>query len=213
MRDTWLSVNQKVRFCYALSRAKDEQVERENPNMTVFEKLWHNIQAWDVLLMNKDGKEQWFDIKNKISTDWLQIASNSPRTHTVLVTKVEWKSIEITHASWTAKKVLSEDLQSYVQSYKATDICVLQQPQASRDKSIAYAKEQIWAKYDSVAAVTQALGKANNKNNKYNCGELVWDSLTTAHPQQFENLEWKTYPADFLVSDYLLPSYMTTIYS
>lgn len=213
IRNGWISVNQRVRFCYALSRAKDEKLERENPDITVFEKLWRNIKKGDVLLMNKDAKEQWFNIEDKLSNEWLQTVSSSPRTHTVLVTKIEWDSIEITHASWSAKKVVTQDLSRYLQFYKATDICVLQQPQESRQKSVEYAKSLVWAEYDDRAAVYQALWKENKQDDKYNCGELVGDSLLAANSTRFEDLEQKTYPSDFLISSYLMPSYMTTIYS
>ena len=213
IKQSWLSVNQKLRFAYSLSRAKDEKNKRENKDITPFEALAKNIQPWDVLLMNKDGDSSWIvdGIKSKVANDWLQITSNSIWTHTVIVTKVSGNDIEITHA--TVPVVKKESLKSYLETYKAVDICVLQQPPESRTKSIEHAYSLLDKPYDNTSATKQALLWANNGDDAYNCGELVADSLLAANPVKFQDLENKTFPSDFLLNNYILPSYMTTIVS
>lgn len=215
IKQSWLSVNQKLRFAYSLSRAKDEKNKRENKKITPFDALAKNIQPWDVLLMNKDADTSWLvdGIKSKVANDWLQITSNSIWTHTVIVTKVLGNNIEITHASGKAMKVVKEDLQAYLRWYKAVDICVLQQPPESRTKSIDYAYWLLDKPYDNTSATKQAVLGSNEKDDAYNCGELVADSLLAANPIKFQELENKTFPSDFLLSNYILPSYMTTIIS
>lgn len=214
IKQSWLSVHQKLRFTYAFSRAKDEKLSRENPQSTPFEKLARNIQVGDVILMNKDKKSSWWIIdwiKSKAANEWLQETSNSIRTHSVIVTKVSGDNIEITHA--TVPVVKSEDLESYLKNYEAVDLCTLQQPPESRQKAIDYAYSLLWKPYDATSATKQALIGDNEKDDKYNCGELVADSLVAANPIKFQNLENKTFPSDFLFNNYLQPSYMTTIVS
>jgi len=212
----WLSVNQKLRFSYLYSIAKNEKISRKSPSDNAFEIFAKNVQLWDVLLMNKDSKWwSWFVdwIELKLANEWLQIVSNSIRTHVVLVTNIVATNIEITHASWRAGMVLKEDLESYLKSYEAVDLCTLQQPLDSVQKSIDYAYSLIGKPYDKKAAAKQALTGKNDQNNIYNCGELVADSLVAANPIKFGNLESKTFPSDFLFNNYLQPSYMTTIFS
>ncbi len=219
VKQSWLSVNQKLRFAYSLSRAKDAKIKKENPESKPFDALAKNIQVGDVLLMNKDGKWETFkdmlvdNTIGKVASEWLQLTSNSIRTHTVIVTKVSGNDIEITHASGRSedKKVLKEDLFAYTKKYKAMDICVLQQPPESRTKSIEHAYSLLDKPYDNTSATKQALLWANNGDDAYNCGELVADSLLAANPVKFQELENKTFPSDFLVNTYILPSYMTTI--
>jgi len=221
VKKSWISINKKLRFTYALSRAKDEKNKREKTDISPFEALAKNIQAGDILLMNKDGKSETFtdllvdNTVGKIATGGLQIASNSIWTHTVMVTKVSGNSIEITHASGRKEdmKVLKEDLYTYTKKYTAMDICVLQQPPESRQKSIDYAYSLLGESYDNKSATKQAVLGKNEKDNAYNCGELVADSLLAANPVIFQELENKTFPSDFLVNNYILPSYMTTIVS
>jgi hypothetical protein len=215
VKQSWLSVNQKLRFAYTLSRAKDAKIKKENPTMKPFEALAQNIQVGDVLLMNKDGDSSGIvdGLKSKVANDWLQLTSNSIWTHTVIITKVSGNNIEITHASGKAMKVVKEDLETYLTWYKATDICVLQQPPESRAKSIEHAYSLLDKPYDSKSATKQALLGTNNADDCYNCGELVADSLLAANPVKFKDLENKTFPSDFLLNNYILPSYMTTIVS
>ncbi len=215
MTQDWLSVNQKLRFSYLSSLAKNEKMSRKFPNETVFETFAKNAQLGDVLLMNKDSKgSSWFvdGIELKLANEWLQVVSNSMRTHVVLITNIVDTTIEITHSSWRAGMVLKEDLESYLKYYKAVDLCLLQQPIDSVQKSIDYAYSLIGKPYDNKAAIKQAIAE-NNQNDVYNCGELVADSLVAANPVIFQNLEHKTFPSDFLFNTYLQPSYMTTIYS
>lgn len=213
VKQSWLSVNQKLRFAYALSRAKDAKSKKEKSDIKPFEALAKNIQVGDVLLMNKDGDTSGIvdGLKSKVANDWLQITSNSIWTHTVIVTKVSGNDIEITHA--TVPVVKKESLEPYLKNYKAVDICVLQQPPESRTKSIEHAYSLLDKPYDNTSATKQALLWANNGDDAYNCGELVADSLLAANPVKFQELENKTFPSDFLVNTYILPSYMTTIIS
>jgi len=217
VKQSWLSVNQRLRFAYTLSRAKDAKIKKEQPAMKPFEALAQNIQVGDVLLMNKDGDSSGIvdGLKSKVANDWLQITSNSIWTHTVMVTKVSGNDIEITHASWRNEdmKVVKEDLHAYTKKYKAMDICVLQQPPESRAKSVEYAYSLLGKPYDQKSATKQALLGKNTKDDAYNCGELVADSLLAANPLKFKDLENKTFPSDFLLNNYILPSYMTTIVS
>ncbi len=131
------------------------------------------------------------------------------------MTKVSGNDIEITHASGRSedKKVIKEDLFAYTKKYKAMDICVLQQPPESRTKSIEHAYSLLGKDYDNKSATKQAILGANNGDDAYNCGELVADSLLAANPVKFQDLENKTFPSDFLLNTYILPSYMTTIVS
>jgi len=213
VKQSWLSIHQKLRFTYAFSRAKDEKLTRENPQSTAFDKLAKNIQPGDVLLMNKDGvaKTAMDSIKGKIVNEWLQQASYSIRTHIVIVTKVSGNDIEITQG--TTPVVKTDDLQSYLKQYKAVDVCTLQQPPASRKNSIDYARTLIGKPYDSKAAANQTLTWTNIRDDKYNCGELVAEALYHANPTKFKGLEDKTFPSDFLMGNYLQPAYMTTIVS
>ena len=217
VKQSWLSVNQKLRFAYSLSRAKDAKIKKENPESKPFDALAKNIQVGDVLLMNKDAKSSGIvdGLKWKVANDWLQITSNSIRTHTVIVTKVSGNDIEITHASGRSedKKVIKEDLFAYTKKYKAMDICVLQQPPESRTKSIEHAYSLLGKDYDNKSATKQAILGSNDNDDVYNCGELVADSLLAANPAKFKDLENKTFPSDFLLNTYILPSYMTTIVS
>lgn len=215
VKQSWLSVNQKLRFAYALSRAKDAKIKKEKSDTKSFDALAQNIQAGDVLLMNKDADTSGIvdGLKSKVANDGLQLTSNSIWTHTVIVTKVSGNNIEITHASGKAMKVVKEDLQSYLEWYTATDICVLQQPPESRQKSIDVAYSLLDKPYDNKSATKQALLGVNNHDDAYNCGELVADSLLAANPVKFQDLENKTFPSDFLLNNYILPSYMTTIVS
>lgn len=213
IKQSWLSVNQKLRFAYALSRAKDAKIKKEKPDIKPFDALAQNIQVGDVLLMNKDGDTSGIvdGLKSKVANDWLQITSNSIWTHTVIVTKVSGNDIEITHA--TVPVVKKESLEPYLKSYKAVDICILQQPPESRTKSVDNAYSLLGKPYDSKSATKQAILGANNGDDAYNCGELVADSLLAANPVKFQDLENKTFPSDFLLNNYILPSYMTTIVS
>lgn len=207
--ESWLSVHQKLRFTYAFSRAKDEKIARETPQATAFDKLAKNIQEWDILLMNKDWKTT--TLNSKIANEWLQQASNSIRTHVVMVTKVSWNDIEITHATTPAVK--TDNLQSYLKGYTAVDLCALQQPPASRRKFIDDAKALLGKPYDAKAAAKQTLTWKNERDDKYNCGELIGEALYSANPTMFKGLEDKSFPSDFLMNNYLQPSYMTTIVS
>jgi uncharacterized protein YycO len=104
-------------------------------------------------------------------------------------------------------------LEAYLKRYKAIDIGVLQQPVDSRQKSIAYANSLLGKPYDSMSAAKQALLGSNTQDESYNCGELVADALVHGNPVQFQDLQSKTFPSDFLFNRYLEPSYMTTIVS
>lgn len=209
VKQPWLSVHQKLRFTYAFSRAKDEKLHRENANISPFDTLAKNIQPGDVLLMNKDSTER--NVTSKISNEWLQQTSNSIRTHIVIVTEVSWNDIEITHA--TTPVVKTDNLETYLKTYTAVDICTLQQPPASRQKSIDYAHSLIGKPYDNKSAAKQALIWSNTRDDAYNCGELVAESLYNANPTTFDGVKEKTFPSDFLMSNYLQPAYMTTIVS
>jgi len=214
VKQSWLSIHQKLRFTYAFSRAKDEKTTRENPQSTSLEKLSKNIRPGDVLLINKWVVE-WIWAKAIES-----IQGGNEFTHVMIVKEIKSNGEIIIIHSTTDKGVdgrsgvQESSLQHYIQKYKNIDILSLAPEDTYRDKLLQSVEDKLWYDYSKKQAAEAVLGDLiPSDSNAVTCVTLITESLIDAYPEQFTDLAKARLPKNLMDTLHLTPTYLTNMKS
>ena len=218
--DNTKDIRKKMRYTYTLSRLKDNLIKKDEWTTDKKEILSKKLKEGDILLINKENKEyksssaKWWD---KFLSAFNKIHYPKNFLHSVVVTKVEWDEIYITHStlqrknwkSWIEEIALN-DLLNW---YKASDILAMTMPNDNKEKMLSYVKQKLNEQnnkpneslYDDKIAQNNLTWYGTPNEKKVNCVELITEGLWE------EKLKWVWIPNDLLSSNILKPTYLTTI--
>jgi len=213
-----LSVSQKLRFTYSLSKILDEKTKREtNKQMTPEQLLAANIKPWDILLANKNKIES---TKNLLATKAIQYAQDDAWTHVMIVESIDPDgTVHIIHST-TDKGSNGKDgvqrwtLNDYIKKYNGGDVLALSLDSGYRQSFLKNIQERLWYGYGHDDITRAATNSPIDKDpSTVSCVTLATDSFMQIDPQQFSNLQNAHFPKDIVSSLHFTPSYMTTIMS
>jgi len=230
--NTTKDINKKMRFTYILTAIKNQQIKKEEwKDFNKYELLSKNlqregkynssIQAWQVLLLNKENKE-YKSSKAKLWDKLLSTFNNiswdqTNFLHSVIVSKIEWNEIYITHSTLQKKDwksgIEEKKLSELLGWYTWADILVMDMPDENKAKMLKFTKEKLDEQnknpdnslYDDKIVTQNITWYWNAKNEKVNCVELISEWLWD------KKIKWVWIPNDLLESNVLRPSYLTSI--
>ena len=175
----------RLAITYMKSRIFDEKLKFLNWNLNANELLKKNLKVWDVILLNK--KNAPFDIWTKA----LKIFDDkylTDFTHALIFIWFDgdW-NILVRHSTTATEKfnkigVENTMLDSYIFDKDRSgaewyDIVVLRPDASILQSLLELSEDKIGSWYDNLSALRQWLWLPNTFNDKYNCVELVTQSI------------------------------------
>lgn len=221
----------RLAITYMKSRISDEKMKYIDWSLDSGELLKRQLKIWDIILLNK--KNSSFDIWTKA----LKIFDEkylTDFTHALIFIWFDesW-NILVRHSTTAVEKfheigVENTKLDSYIfdkdrSNAEWYDIVVLRPDGSILQSILECSEEKLGSWYDNLSALRQGLWMRSNFNNKYNCVELITQSIDFDNDfekndtyfwikwdlqeqmdnlyyewlyHQKDNLSWKTFPND-----------------
>ncbi len=213
-RDNKSDINKKLSITYIISIFKEQLIKKTEPSIKSFWLLEKNITPWTVLLLNKKSqkKEKFKNKAGRLALENYNDSLDVSFTHSVIVSSVN--PTKIIHSTmskfWEEWSWVQEiSLQQYLSSYTSVDILALDMPQENKDKALQYSNQKLVQKtwYDDKVALNELSWWKiwSDSIQNVNCVELIAEWLWDSKIKDISD------PNDFLKSNILSPSYMTTI--
>ncbi len=176
----------RLAITYMKSRISDEKMKYIDWSLDLGELLKRQLKIWDIILLNK--KNSPFDIWTKA----LKIFDEkylTDFTHALIFIWFDesW-NILVRHSTTAVEKfheigVENTKLDSYIfdkdrSNAKWYDIVVLRPDGSILQSILECSEEKLGSWYDNLSALRQGLWLSNNFNAKYNCVELITQSVS-----------------------------------
>lgn len=179
------NVECRLAIAYMKSRISDEKIKFLHWNLNAGELLKKQLKVWDIILLNK--KNSPFDIWTKA----LKIFDDKYLTDFTHVLIFIWFdkdwNILVRHSTTATEKfhrigVENTKLDSYIfdkdrSSAEWYDIVVLRPDASILQSLLKLSEDKIGSWYDNLSALRQWLWLNNTFDDKYNCVELVTQSM------------------------------------
>ncbi len=217
-------IKKKLKFAYLLSAVKNKFLEKKNLVTDAEELLKKNLEAGDIILLNKKvvKKDIWTKLLEAYDADY-----DTDFWHAAIL--IQTDPLKIRHSTafaWDGSKIWHVE-ETLLSDYLARcnclwyDLLSLRPSKDIKDKILKFSEENLWKEYDSNAAIWWGLywkdgawsdaiswfkKNLEEGDDYYNCVEIIVQALDQ------EKLKNITHPNEFL--EYLtlfIPVYTTTI--
>lgn len=197
--NTLNTIHDKLLLTYIKSLCLNEKTIKSNTKqekMNKMQLLAAQIQPWDIILVNKSEKNIADNLLLEYDTSSIDVS------HAILIHDVNYNTweININHSTghkttWWSGVETQVPFQNYIKQFQKLGIAIVRPPHEIINELIQNTDQKEWKKFDYWAVVKDKISK-NNKNEKYNCVELIAQSLPKDKVPKYRTE--RTIPSDIL---------------